>query len=296
MVAQYVMSIDQGTGSTRAILFDHGGRLVSVAQREHRQHYPRPGWVEHDAVEIWRNLEHVAREALGRAGASAGQVAAVGIANQRETSVLWDRRTGAPIGRAIVWQDTRTDELVTDFAQRPDAGIVPERTGLPLATYFSAPRIRWLLDHQPDPKSARVAVGCGGARVSSVRRERQQSRRGARAMARGKLGHRAANATRLDGHAGADGDYGVAGESDSGAACAAVGSDAGASAGIELQARERRSSFIGPAAGRASPPERGQRRSTLLPIVSDIPMDAATPSRELDAARQNPRGPTSCSR
>jgi glycerol kinase len=149
MVAHYVMSIDQGTGSTRCILFDQGGRLVSVAQREHRQHYPRPGWVEHDAVEIWRNLEHVAREALGRAGASTEQVAAVGIANQRETSVLWDRRTGTPIGRAIVWQDTRTDELVTEFAQRPDADIVPERTGLPLATYFSAPRIRWLLDHTP---------------------------------------------------------------------------------------------------------------------------------------------------
>ncbi|HEU5356378.1 MAG TPA: glycerol kinase GlpK [Actinocrinis sp.] len=147
MVAQYVMSIDQGTGSTRAILFDQGGRLVSVAQREHRQFYPRPGWVEHDAMEIWRNLEHVTREALHRVGAGADQVAAIGIANQRETSVLWDRRTGMPIGRAVVWQDTRTDELVAEFAQRPDADIVLERTGLPLATYFSAPRIRWLLDH-----------------------------------------------------------------------------------------------------------------------------------------------------
>src|SRR5581483_9355266 len=98
MVAQYVMSIDQGTGSTRAILFDQGGRLVSVAQREHRQFYPRPGWVEHDAMEIWRNLEHVARESLHRVGAGADQVAAIGIANQRETSVLWDRRTGMPIG------------------------------------------------------------------------------------------------------------------------------------------------------------------------------------------------------
>jgi glycerol kinase len=146
---RYVMSIDQGTTSTRCILFDHGGRLVSVAQREHRQHFPRPGWVEHDPMEIWRNLERIAPEALAQAGVTADQVAAVGIANQRETTVLWDRVTGVPIGRAIVWQDMRTGALVDELARAPGAAMVAERSGLPLATYFSAPRIRWLLDHTP---------------------------------------------------------------------------------------------------------------------------------------------------
>jgi glycerol kinase len=149
MVAHYVMSVDQGTTSTRCILFDQGARLVSMTQREHKQHFPKPGWVEHDAMEIWRNLEHMAPEALDRVGVAAGQVAAIGIANQRETTVLWDRRTGLPIGRAIVWQDTRTDALVAELAERPDAALVQDLSGLPLATYFSAPRIRWLLDHTP---------------------------------------------------------------------------------------------------------------------------------------------------
>ncbi|MEU8125145.1 glycerol kinase GlpK [Spirillospora sp. NPDC049024] len=149
MTERYVMSIDQGTTSTRCILFDHGGRLVSVAQREHRQHFPKPGWVEHDPMEIWRNLERIAPEALAQAGATPGQVAAVGIANQRETTVLWDRLTGVPIGRAIVWQDMRTGPLVDELARAPGAAMVTERSGLPLATYFSAPRIRWMLDHTP---------------------------------------------------------------------------------------------------------------------------------------------------
>jgi glycerol kinase len=149
MVAHFVMSIDQGTTSTRCILFDRGGRLVSVSQREHKQYFPKPGWVEHDAAEIWRNLEHLAPEALAKVSVTADQVAAIGIANQRETTVLWDRRTGHPLGRAIVWQDTRTDELVAEYARRPDAAVVLEHSGLPLATYFSAPRIRWMLDHTP---------------------------------------------------------------------------------------------------------------------------------------------------
>ncbi|SNS68676.1 glycerol kinase GlpK [Actinomadura mexicana] len=149
MTERYVMSIDQGTTSTRCILFDHGGRLVSVAQREHRQHFPKPGWVEHDPMEIWRNLERVAPEALAQAGATPRQVAAVGIANQRETTVLWDRLTGVPIGRAIVWQDMRTGPLVDELARAPGAAMVTERSGLPLATYFSAPRVRWMLDHTP---------------------------------------------------------------------------------------------------------------------------------------------------
>jgi glycerol kinase len=149
MVQRYVMSIDQGTTSTRCILFDQRGRLVSLVQKEHQQYFPKPGWVEHDAVEIWRNLARIVPQALTHAGIGAEQVVAIGIANQRETTVLWDRHTGVPTGHAIVWQDTRTDEIVEELARRPGADTIHERTGLPLATYFSAPRIRWLLDRSP---------------------------------------------------------------------------------------------------------------------------------------------------
>src|SRR5690349_22952443 len=138
MVERHVMSIDQGTNATRCILFDHRGRLVSVAQREHQQHFPRPGWVEHDAVEIWQNLRRVVPESLAAAGIDPGQVAAIGLANQRETTVLWDRRTGAPLGRAIVWQDTRTAPLVEELARRPGEDFFLDRCGLPPSTYFSA--------------------------------------------------------------------------------------------------------------------------------------------------------------
>ncbi len=150
MTARCVMSIDQGTTSTRCMLFDRRGQLLSVAQREHQQHFPRPGWVEHDPMEIWRNLGRIVPQAMRDAGVTSEDVVALGIANQRETTVLWDRHTGHPIGRAIVWQDTRTDALVTELAARPGADQVPELCGLPLATYFSAPRIRWLLDRKPE--------------------------------------------------------------------------------------------------------------------------------------------------
>ncbi|MFJ7214616.1 glycerol kinase GlpK [Amycolatopsis sp. NPDC098790] len=149
MVQRYVMSIDQGTTSTRCILFDARGRLVSVVQREHQQHFPRPGWVEHDAVEIWRNLARIVPQALADAGATAEQVVGLGIANQRETTVLWDRHTGNPVGRAIVWQDTRTDAMLEQLAREPGADRVRQLCGLPLATYFSAPRVRWLLERTP---------------------------------------------------------------------------------------------------------------------------------------------------
>jgi glycerol kinase len=145
----FVLSIDQGTTSTRAILFDHGGQLVAVAQLEHHQYYPQPGWVEHDAAEIWRNVGRIVPQVLRDAGARAEDVAAVGIANQRETIVVWDRATGKPVRHAIVWQDTRTDTLVEELGRHPRAGEVAERSGLPLRSYFSAPRLRWLLDHTP---------------------------------------------------------------------------------------------------------------------------------------------------
>jgi len=149
MAQRYVMAIDQGTTSTRCIVFDSNARLVSVAQREHRQYYPRPGWVEQDPLEIWRNVDRVMPQALRDAGIGADQVVALGITNQRETCVVWDRHTGVPVGRAIVWEDIRTEELVVELAARPDADEVRARCGLPLATYFSAPSLRWLLDEVP---------------------------------------------------------------------------------------------------------------------------------------------------
>jgi glycerol kinase len=150
MTESYIVAIDQGTTSTRCIVFDRRGRLVSLAQHEHKQYYPRPGWVEHDAAEIWRNVERLAPEALRDAGITCEQVAAVGIANQRETTLLWDRDTGAPIGHAIVWQDTRTDDLVRDLRAAEGAAAVEHDSALPMATYFSGPRMRWLLDHHPE--------------------------------------------------------------------------------------------------------------------------------------------------
>ncbi|MEV4642251.1 glycerol kinase GlpK [Actinoplanes sp. NPDC049548] len=149
MTERYVVAIDQGTTSTRCIVFDRRGQLVSLAQQEHKQYFPKPGWVEHDAAEIWRNVERLAPHALRRAGITLDQVAAVGIANQRETTVVWDRRTGVPVGRALVWQDTRTDSLVNRLLTEPGADGVQQRSALPLATYFSGPRLRWMLDHTP---------------------------------------------------------------------------------------------------------------------------------------------------
>ena len=144
---RYVAAVDQGTTSTRCILFDQGGRLVSVAQAEHAQHYPRPGWVEHDAAEIWRNLTRIVPEAVEQAGVSPDQVVAIGIANQRETTLVWERDTGKPVGRAVVWQDTRTGELVEELAGTEGADRFRDRCGLPLAPYFAGPRLAWLLEH-----------------------------------------------------------------------------------------------------------------------------------------------------
>ena len=149
MTSRYVMAIDQGTTSTRCILFDASGRLAAVAQSEHRQYYPAAGWVEHDAVEIWRNLVRLMPRVRAQVGPDA-EIVGIGIANQRETTVLWDRTTGRPVGRAVVWQDTRTDELVAQLRLRPNADRVATLSGLPVMTYFAAPRIRWLLDENPE--------------------------------------------------------------------------------------------------------------------------------------------------
>jgi glycerol kinase len=144
-VAQYVGAIDQGTTSTRFMIFDRSGAEIGRHQLEHRQIQPRSGWVEHDAAEIWENTLKTIAVALADTGLTPADLAAIGITNQRETVVLWDRASGTPVAPAIVWQDTRTDYLVAGL----DEQFLRERTGLPPATYFSAPKIQWLLDHTP---------------------------------------------------------------------------------------------------------------------------------------------------
>ncbi|HEX5739999.1 MAG TPA: glycerol kinase GlpK [Pilimelia sp.] len=151
-MTRYIAAIDQGTTSSRCIVFDAAGAVVSQAHREHTQRYPRPGWVEHDPIEIWHHVQAVTRGALDRAGLSPADLAAIGITNQRETTLLWDAATGEPIGDAIVWQDTRTDRLVAELAGADPGGQdrFRDRCGLPLTTYFSAPKIRWRLDRDPE--------------------------------------------------------------------------------------------------------------------------------------------------
>ncbi|WP_165449425.1 glycerol kinase GlpK [Krasilnikovia cinnamomea] len=149
MSKEYVAAIDQGTTSSRCIVFDADGTVVSVAQREHRQIFPRPGWVEHDADEIWERVDYVVREALAVESITADQLAAVGITNQRETTLVWDRDTGKPVHNAIVWQDTRTDEQLRRFAAAMSEDEFRRRTGLPLAPYFSGSKLAWLLENVP---------------------------------------------------------------------------------------------------------------------------------------------------
>jgi glycerol kinase len=146
---RYVAAIDQGTASSRCLVFDRRARIVSVAQKEHRHYFPRPGWVEHDPEEIWRNVLEVVDEALAKAELSPADLSALGIANQRETTVLWDRRTGMPVHNAINWEDTRTDQLCRELSSDGGQGRFREKTGLPIATYFSGPKVRWLLDRVP---------------------------------------------------------------------------------------------------------------------------------------------------
>jgi len=153
-----IAAIDQGTTSTRCLLFNRSGRMLGVAQREHRQHHPSPGHAEHDAAEIWRNVRRVVPDALAAAGLGPEHIVALGIANQRETTVVWDRHTGRPLTRAITWQDTRSDGVVAAFASAGPE--ITKLSGLPMATYFAAPRLRWLLDHLP---GLRLAAEAGDA-------------------------------------------------------------------------------------------------------------------------------------
>ncbi len=153
MSSTYIAAIDQGTTSTRCMIFDHEGGVVARAQKEHAQIFPRPGWVEHDPEEIWTRTREVIAGALATANLSAAQIAAVGITNQRETTVVWDKATGRPVYNAIVWQDTRTDALLRTLARAGGQNRYRRQTGLPLATYFSGPKIRWILDNVPGARA-----------------------------------------------------------------------------------------------------------------------------------------------
>jgi glycerol kinase len=149
MMPEYIAAIDQGTTSTRFIVFDAAGRTVACAQKEHGQIYPQPGWVEHDAEEIWQRTEAVMAEAMAQAGLKAADLAAVGITNQRETTLLWNKKTGKPLANAIVWQDMRVAADVARMASEVGNDFFRRRTGLPLSTYFSALKLRWLLENIP---------------------------------------------------------------------------------------------------------------------------------------------------
>lgn len=148
-MGRFIGAIDQGTTSTRFIVFDKLGHIVAQSQKEHRQIYPAPGLVEHDALEIWRNTEEVIQNAMRVSGLSSEDLHALGITNQRETTVLWDRTTGIPYANAIVWQDTRTDQICQQLEAKGLKDLYQARSGLPLATYFSGPKVKWLLDSIP---------------------------------------------------------------------------------------------------------------------------------------------------
>lgn len=153
-MTQYIGALDLGTTSNRFIIFDSGGQIVGLDQMEHEQLYPQPGWVEHDPMEIWRNTQSVIRGALGKTGIAANRLTAIGITNQRETAVLWDKKTGRPFFNAIVWQCTRTDAICRRLAAEHGQDRFRAKTGLPITTYFAGPKIRWILDHVPEAVAA----------------------------------------------------------------------------------------------------------------------------------------------
>ncbi len=164
-MTRYVLSIDQGTTSTRAIVFDHSASIVASGQLEHLQHFPRAGWVEHDAIEIWDNVREAVGLALTRANLTHGDIAAVGLTNQRETTIVWNRHTGVPVCRAIVWQDTRTQRIVEDLSREHGVDRYTASVGLPLATYFAGPKVKWILD---DVVGARQAADDGDLLFGTV--------------------------------------------------------------------------------------------------------------------------------
>ncbi len=146
-MAQYAGALDQGTTSTRFMIFDHGGQVAGIDQKEHEQIYPKPGWVEHDANEIWQRSQEVISGGLQKTGIAASDISAVGVTNQRETTVVWDKATGQPVYNAVVWQDTRTDTICNQLSADGGQDRFRAKTGLPIATYFSGPKIKWILDN-----------------------------------------------------------------------------------------------------------------------------------------------------
>jgi len=162
---KYVAAIDQGTTSTRCMIFDHSGNVISVEQKEHEQVFPRPGWVEHRPGEIWQRTQEVIQGALSKSLVRRDDIVAVGITNQRETTVVWDKRTGEPLYNAIVWQDTRTDQIVNELAKDGGQDRFRDKCGLPLATYFSGPKVRWILDNV---SGAREAAEAGNAIFGNI--------------------------------------------------------------------------------------------------------------------------------
>jgi len=155
---RFVIAIDQGTTSSRAIVFDKAGRAVSFAQKEHRQIFPQAGWVEHDPMEVWDHVREVIAQSLARPDVSPLDIAALGITNQRETTVVWDKYTGVPVYNAIVWQDTRTDDIINKLSETGGQDRYRDRVGLPLATYFSGPKIKWILDNVPGARASADAA------------------------------------------------------------------------------------------------------------------------------------------
>lgn len=164
-MSRFIGSIDQGTTSSRFIIFDHQGNIIAMDQREHRQIYPKAGWVEHDAQEIWQNTQKTVAGALEKANIDASDIAAVGITNQRETTLLWDKKTGEPLHNALVWMDTRTDRLVEQFSKNGGPDRLRNTTGLPISTYFSGLKLRWLLDNVP---RAREKAKAGDALFGTI--------------------------------------------------------------------------------------------------------------------------------
>ena len=157
---KYMIALDQGTTSSRCILFDHGGRIAGVAQKEFSQIFPNPGWVEHDPEEIWQSIQDVMAEAMGKAHVTAENIAGIGITNQRETTVVWDKKTGKPIYNAIVWQCRRTAPIIENLKAKGYEAFIKKTTGLIPDAYFSGTKIKWILDHVEDARERAKRVNC----------------------------------------------------------------------------------------------------------------------------------------
>ncbi|RIK20122.1 MAG: glycerol kinase, partial [Chloroflexi bacterium] len=164
-MAKYAAAVDQGTTSSRFMIFDHSGKIVCYDQKEHTQIYPKPGWVEHDPMEIWGAVQAVIAGALAKGAIDPKDISAVGVTNQRETTVVWNRKTGKPVYNAIVWQDTRTDQICNELAKEGGQDRFREKVGLPLATYFSGPKIKWILDNVD---GARAAADAGDLAFGNI--------------------------------------------------------------------------------------------------------------------------------